>query len=46
MDDNPYYSDLHDAWFFYDECGDTMGPYPSYKEAMNWYSRYCRYLDG
>lgn len=30
----PYYSEFHDAWFFYDETGDTMGPYKTQKEAQ------------
>ena len=45
MDDRPYFSDLHQAWFFYDELGDTMGPYSSYKKAMRAYDNYCHFLD-
>ena len=45
MDDRPYYSDLHDAWFFYDECGDVMGPYSSYEKAMAAHDNYCYWLN-
>jgi hypothetical protein len=41
----PYYSPFHDAYFFYSEIGDTMGPYPSYKKAMKAMDDYAYYLD-
>lgn len=45
MDDRPYFSEFHQAWFFYDETGDIMGPFPSYKRAMKEYKAYCHWLN-
>ena len=41
----PYYSDFHDAYFFYDEIGDTMGPYPTYNKAVKEMKAYAYWLD-
>ena len=41
----PYFSEFHNAYFFYDEIGDPMGPYPSYKKALKEQERYAHWLN-
>lgn len=36
---------VDDNWYFYDETGDDMGPYPSETRARKMLEAYCYWLD-
>lgn len=43
--DDPHYSDLHNAYFWYDEIGDVQGPFSTYKKAKKARDAYAYWLD-
>jgi hypothetical protein len=41
----PYYSEFHNGWFFYDETGESMGPYSSLEIATKNMDAYGYWLN-
>lgn len=41
----PYFSPLHQGWFFYDETGDSMGPYKTQRQAQKAMDDYGYFLN-